>query len=168
VRKRLRYYLSLDYPVEIRKISKEDGGGYLASIPQLGAKAFCADGETINEALANLEKVKENLFQDYLKDGIQIPEPEAEPESIFSGKFVIRIPTSLHRQLVDIAHKQNVSLNQQIVYLLSYNTPLAAIESKFEECFSKIETKLSRIKFEYHPEFKMYAPFQDLTDALAA
>jgi len=153
MKKNLKYFLNLDYPVEIRKISKEDGGGYLASIPQLGARAFCADGETMDEALANLEKVKKNLFEDYLKEGIPIPEPEAESESIFSGKFVVRIPMELHRQLVERAYKQNISLNLYINHLLSYNTPLMVLE----QCLSKIETTLSKIQFK--PPEVIHYPF---------
>jgi predicted HicB family RNase H-like nuclease len=141
--KDLKYYLGLDYTFEIRKLPKEDGGDYLASIPQLGANAFCADGKTIEEALTNLKTIKEDLFRDYLKEGIPIPEPEPEPETIFSGKFVVRIPPVLHRQLVKMARKQNMSLNQFVVYLLSYNTPLTALEAKLEECFDKIERKMS-------------------------
>jgi len=153
MRKDLKYYLSLDYPVEIRKIPEEDGGGFMASIPQLGAKAFRADGETINEALANLQKIKKSLFQDYLKEGISIPEPEEELESIFSGKFVIRISSVLHRQLVERARKQNISLNLYINYLLSYNTPLSVLE----QCLNKIEMTLSKIQVKT-PEVG-YSPF---------
>ncbi len=32
----LKFYMSLDYPVEIRRLSEEDGGGYLACIPLSG------------------------------------------------------------------------------------------------------------------------------------
>jgi predicted RNase H-like HicB family nuclease len=63
MRKDLKYYLSLYYPVEIRKISEEDGGGFMASIPQLGAKAFRADGETVAEALTNLKKIIPRLLE---------------------------------------------------------------------------------------------------------
>jgi predicted HicB family RNase H-like nuclease len=149
MRNKLNYYLSLDYSFEIRKLTKEEGGGYLASIPQLGSQAFCSDGKTINEALANLEKVKKNLFKDYLKEGISIPEPEVESESVFSGKFIVRIPTELHRKLVERAYKQNISLNHYVSTLLSSNLTLEAIEQKLEVCFSKIETKLTKIHYDY-------------------
>jgi len=147
--KDIKYYLGLDYPIEIRKLRKEEGGGYLASIPQLGAKAFCADGKTISKALEGLSKVKEHLFSDYLTRGLPIPEPEEQTESLFSGKFVVRIPVSLHRELVETAQKQNVSLNQFILYLLSYHTPLLALEKKFEDCVREIRYTLNRIEFAF-------------------
>ena len=159
MRKDLKYYLSLYYPVEIRKISEEDGGGFMASIPQLGAKAFRADGETVAEALTNLKKIKKSLFQDYLKEGVPIPEPEKEPESVFSGKFIVRIPSGLHRKLVERARKQNISLNQYVNNLLTYNLPLEAIEYKLEVCFSKIETRLTQTQYVFeHPVLSKY-PF---------
>lgn len=167
--KDLKYYLGLDYSIEIKKISEEHGGGYLVSIPQLGSKTFRADGKTIKEALINLNKIKKSLFKDYLNRGIDIPLPEVEPESIFSGKFVVRIPTELHRKLVERARKQNISLNSYIVNLLSYNTPLEALERKFEECFGKLEPTLKWIQFKSASKIEQdYFPVKVIQEALAA
>ncbi len=154
MRKNLNHYLKLNYAIEIRKVAEKDGGGYLASIPQLGRWAFCGSGKNIDEALKTLERVKKNLFEDYLKEGISIPEPEAEPESIFSGKFVIRIPIRLHSELVERAREQNISLNQYVNYLLSYNTPLTVLE----HCIRKLETTISKIQV--NPVFISPVPMQ--------
>jgi predicted HicB family RNase H-like nuclease len=165
MRKNLSYYLKLDYLIEIRKIPKKDGGGWLASIPQLGDKAFCADGETIQEAIANLRKVKKQLFSDYIKEGIPIPKPEPESESIFSGKFVVRITPNLHRELVERAQKEKVSLNQLVVHLLSYNLPLRALEKKMDEHLSKVEGhKLqTQVRFlDFHQLTKYTFPYEPL------
>ena len=48
---------------------------------------------------------------------MEIPEPIKE-ESL-SGKFVIRVPKSLHRRLVIEAEKEGVSLNQYAMYKLA-------------------------------------------------
>ncbi|GAK54128.1 toxin-antitoxin system, antitoxin component, HicB family [Candidatus Moduliflexus flocculans] len=71
--KNLDFYLNISYPIEIEKIAPDEGGGILASIPMLGKHAFLGDGETIEEALANLEEIKTYLFQKYLNQGIPIP-----------------------------------------------------------------------------------------------
>ena len=49
--------------------------------------------------------------------GYEIPEPESDLDE-FSGKFTMRMPRSLHRQLTQVAMIEGVSLNQYIVYLL--------------------------------------------------
>ena len=45
--------MSLDYRVEIEPLSSEDGGGYLASVPDL--PGCMSDGDTPEEALAALQ-----------------------------------------------------------------------------------------------------------------
>lgn len=37
----------------------------------------------------------------------------------YSGKLSVRIPKSLHKQLIDFAKAENISLNQYILYKLS-------------------------------------------------
>lgn len=44
-----------------------------------------------------------------LEDGYPIPEPR--PTDQYSGKFVVRVPRSLHRQLAEAATRDGVSLN---------------------------------------------------------
>lgn len=75
MRKDLSYYMSLQYKVEYKKLSKDDGGGWLAYIPQLGEQAYRADGETKKEALALLNVIKKDLFEEFLEEGLNIPEP---------------------------------------------------------------------------------------------
>jgi hypothetical protein len=48
--KDLSYYMALDYPIEVRKIPDNLGGGYTASIRVFG-KAAIGDGETPDEAI---------------------------------------------------------------------------------------------------------------------
>ncbi len=47
-----------------------------------------------------------------LADGQTIPEPR--PVEDYSGKFVVRVPKSLHRDLAQEADRQGISLNQFI------------------------------------------------------
>jgi antitoxin HicB len=53
-----------------------------------------------------------------LEEGIPIPEPR--PDEDYSGKFVVRVPRSLHRELVQRAEQEGVSLNQYINVALAY------------------------------------------------
>lgn len=76
MKKDLKYYLGLNYVMEIRKLTKDEGSGWLACIPQLGRLAFCGDGNTIEEAIKSLNKIKKFLFKDHLDKNISIKEPK--------------------------------------------------------------------------------------------
>lgn len=118
--KTIEYYLSLDYSVEIRKITEDLGGGYMACIPCLGSQAFVGDGETPQEAYENLQAAKAEIFADYLAEGLPIPEPPSTTEhEDFSGKLMVRMPRELHARVAWAAKANDVSLNQYIVYALS-------------------------------------------------
>jgi len=54
-----------------------------------------------------------------LEDGDNIPEPEELSKQNYSGKFNIRIPKSLYRDLAKKAKNESVSLNQLTTCLLS-------------------------------------------------
>lgn len=118
MKKDLNYYMSLPYVVELKPILVDDGGGFSASMPQLGRYSLLADGETIEEAVQNLEGIKEERFAEYIQAGVTIPEPEKDEED-YSGKFVVRIPKYLHRELALTAKQNDVSLNQLVVSMLS-------------------------------------------------
>ena len=118
--KTLEYYLSLDYPVELHKIDESLGGGYSASIPCLGSQAFVGDGETPQEAYDNLMVVKAEIFEEYLRESLPIPEPSSEAEQEdYSGKLALRMPRELHARLAHVAKDNDTSLNQFIIYALS-------------------------------------------------
>lgn len=110
--KDLNYYLNLKYPVTL--IPAEEGG-YLAKINEL--KGCITQGETSEEALAMIEDAREAWITDAFKDGDLIPEPIASKS--YSGKFIVRIPKSLHRDLVQRASEEGVSLNQYALSILS-------------------------------------------------
>ncbi len=77
--KKVEYYLQLPYEVEIIMLTKDDGGGYIAFLPELARKLFQAYGETADEALANLELVKRHTFSKYITRGIAITAPRYIP-----------------------------------------------------------------------------------------
>ena len=75
MRKDLNYYLDLPYKIEIVPISDSDGGGFTAHLPQIGRYAIVGDGETIEDAITDLHRVKKARFAEYLGKGVEIPEP---------------------------------------------------------------------------------------------
>jgi predicted RNase H-like HicB family nuclease len=62
------------YKVVIEQLSEEDGGGYLATVPEL--PGCMSDGETRAEALTNVEDAIATWLHCARKHGDSIPEPE--------------------------------------------------------------------------------------------
>ncbi len=96
-------------------MSDEDGGGWLAEIPQL--TGCMSDGDSPEEALVNLNGAKKVWIETCLELGKEIPEP-VNPED-FSGQLRVRMPKSLHKALSEKVKDENVSLNQLIIYHLA-------------------------------------------------
>lgn len=113
--KSLDYYLALPYKVYI--YPEEDGSGYTAVIPDLPGCMTSAD--TINELWEMLEEAKHLWIEVAIEHDEFIPEPAPIEEEEYSGKFVVRLPRSLHRQLAVRADHEDTSLNQLVVMLLS-------------------------------------------------
>lgn len=136
MKKDIQYYMNLGYTIEIATIPEDEGGGYAASIPQLGKFAFVGDGETRAEALENLDAAKRDLFESYLQRGIPIPEPEQEEK--YSGRFVVRVPITLHAELSKQAENNGCSLNQYVTTLLSVAATARGIGTAIENEVLKI------------------------------
>ena len=66
--------------------------------------------ESLNEAMEGYLEVK-------LENNLPIPIPKDIDG--YSGKFVVRIPKTLHKRLSIEADKEGVSLNQLALYKLS-------------------------------------------------
>ena len=115
--KNIDYYMGLNYPVAIERISEEDGGGFFASIPLL--PGCMSDGGTLEEAYDNIEDAKKEWLMSMLERKMNIPEPADQEE--FSGKFLVRLPKSLHRTLAQISKREGVSLNQYVASALAYS-----------------------------------------------
>jgi len=136
----LDYYLNLPYKIEIEPIPQDDGGGFAARLPELGRYTIVGDGETIEEAIQSLNEIKEIMLREWLEQGITIPEPEKEQAiEEYSGKFIIRIPKYLHRDLTVQAKKNGVSLNQFIATLLSAGLERHKYSSKFKEILTEVK-----------------------------
>lgn len=64
---------SLKYPVLVSRLSVEDGGGFLATVPDL--PGCMSDGETPQEALADAEDAIESWLEATRDMGRDIPPP---------------------------------------------------------------------------------------------
>jgi predicted RNase H-like HicB family nuclease len=64
---------NLEYPVLIEPLSAEDGGGFLATVPDL--PGCMSDGETPEEALANVRDAVEAWIEAARALGRAVPAP---------------------------------------------------------------------------------------------
>lgn len=65
--------MGLPYRIVVEPLSPEDGGGYLATVPDL--PGCMSDGETPAEALANVEDAASAWIASARLDGQPVPEP---------------------------------------------------------------------------------------------
>lgn len=112
---KLQYYMSLNYPSQITKIDEADGGGFLIEVPML--KGCMSDGETVEEAYNNLEEAKKEWFTYMLENNLAIPEPA---DTVYSGRFMVRIPKTLHKIITEQSKREGLSLNQYVSNVLAY------------------------------------------------
>ncbi|MCZ6781203.1 MAG: toxin-antitoxin system HicB family antitoxin [Nitrospirae bacterium] len=98
-----------------RVLLPEEEGGYSAYITEF--EGCIAEGETADEALHNLNQVAIVWISTEQEAGREIPEAWNLQE--FSGKLLLRLPKSLHRELARQAGREGISLNQYVVQKLS-------------------------------------------------
>lgn len=105
--KDLNYYLSLPYTIEL---IREDESTWFARIAELPDCVTEADSSA--EAVTMIYDAMAGWIEVALADGQPVPEPHAAEE--YSGKFVVRVSKSLHRDLVAAAAREDVSLNRYV------------------------------------------------------
>ena len=101
-----------------------------------------AFGDSPTEALAQLEVALEATVDVHHDEGWPIPEPSAPPpvEPLPSGRFVARLPKSLHARLARTARREGVSLNTLVITLLAAG--LASYEATSDAREEQVEAPL--------------------------
>jgi predicted RNase H-like HicB family nuclease len=92
-----------------------DGRGYTAEV--LEFPGCIAEGDTPQEAYANLEDTAKSWIETTLELGQDIPEPLTSQG--FAGKIALRLPRSLHRRAMQMAERDGTSLNQFLLSAVS-------------------------------------------------
>jgi antitoxin HicB len=70
---------SLRYPVLVTPLAAEDGGGFLATVPDL--PGCMSDGETPQEAITNVQDAIESWLEAASDMGRAIPHPSRQAAS---------------------------------------------------------------------------------------
>lgn len=114
VRRPLEDYLAMEYPFMVHA---DPDGGYVIVFPDLPGCMTQVDDATDIGPMA--EDARKGWIETCYELGREIPLPSYTEE--YSGRFVVRMPKSLHRDLAEQADRNDVSLNTWIIYLLSGN-----------------------------------------------
>jgi len=85
----------------------EEFAGLCAEFPSLSWLAPSQD-----EAFQGIRKLVADVIKDMQEQNEIIPEPIAMQR--FSGKFIVRVPPHVHRDLALAAQEANISLNRYV------------------------------------------------------
>lgn len=113
--KNLEYYMQLPYTLELIK-DPDPAEPWFVRVKEL--HGCMSHGDTPGEAVSMIREAQELWLEGMLEEGLPIPEP-AEPFPVYSGKFVVRVPQSLHRKLAEQAEHEGVSLNAFVTTVLA-------------------------------------------------
>lgn len=89
--------------------SAEDGE-HVATVAEFPSLSWLAPSPV--EALAGLSDIVRDALADLAASGEPVPEPLSERS--YSGRFVVRVPSEVHRRLALEAAEQHVSLNRLV------------------------------------------------------
>lgn len=105
----------IDSPFEVRPLSAEEGSGFLISYPDFSD--YLSNGETIEEALKNGRDALNATIAALKAKDLSVPAPNSG--GIASGKFVARVPKTMHARLATRAKAEGVSLNTLVISFIS-------------------------------------------------
>ena len=86
----------------------EDDHEYVGLCAEFPSLSWLAS--TPEAALKGIRKVVEDVVKDMRENGEEVPEPIASRR--YSGKFMVRVPPEVHRNLAIKAAEAGVSLNR--------------------------------------------------------
>jgi antitoxin HicB len=111
--------LKKEFQIKLYPIKDDDGGEtvWAAEIPEL--PGCVGAGDTPQEALLAVDDARKSWIEIALLEGKEIPTPFSGDALNYSGKFTLRLPKTLHKELAEKAEQEAVSLNQYLLYLIS-------------------------------------------------
>ncbi|WP_310389607.1 toxin-antitoxin system HicB family antitoxin [Roseateles sp.] len=109
------------YSHVVSPLSAEDGGGFVFAMPDF--PGLLADGPSVDAAVADGREAFLALISAMVDMGRSVPAPTLMASDFSSanasGKFVTRVPRSLHQRLTTRARAEGVSLNALVMVLIA-------------------------------------------------
>lgn len=126
----------MEYSIKLYQIETEDGLEWVAKY--IDFEGCVGGGKTKEEALKEAE---ENLvvYLETLEElGLPIPESKNQNKNSPSGKLSLRLPKSLHKELIEITEEEGCSINSFINAAISRQVGRINYQ---KDCLDKIENK---------------------------
>ena len=122
----LAEHLAKVYPYTV--VPDTEDGGFVIDFPDL--PGCMTQVEDASEIAAMADEVRRLWITSQWKHGERIPEPSLP--ATHSGKFMVRLPRSLHRDLARSAEREGTSLNAYVTALLARGDAQARIERNLD------------------------------------
>jgi predicted RNase H-like HicB family nuclease len=135
--KSIQDYLRQPYA---RIVIPVENNGYHAEI--LEFPGCFAQGNTVDEAYAELEKAAQAWIETSLDNAQEIPEPSSSVT--YSGRIVLRLPRGTHKRAAQLAHRDNTSLN---TFLVSAVSQKIGAEDLYNVVTERLEARLAQAAF---------------------
>ena len=103
------------FPYRIIVRWSDEDSAYIAEVPEL--PGCMADGSSPEAAIKEAKKAARLWLEVAKKEKRETPRPIDQRR--YSGKFLVRVPPQLHRELDFEAKEQKVSLNRLIAHKLA-------------------------------------------------
>ena len=115
-------------------IQQDLDGCFYAKVEELDG--CFAEGQSAQEAWENIQDSMKNWMEIAQEMNVSIPLPKANQDTEYSGKYLLRMPKKLHKELVETAEEDGISLNLLLVNLLSSRLPVHRIEQKITDLYA--------------------------------
>jgi antitoxin HicB len=120
----LDFYLAQPYPYTV--LPDAEDGGFVIVFPDL--PGCLSQAESADEIAPMADEARRLWIETEYERGHDIPLPTGVGG--YSGKFVVRLPKSLHRSLAESAEREGVSLNAWVTTLLAGGAAARAIDER--------------------------------------
>jgi RNA polymerase sigma-B factor len=116
------HYLELPYTIAVQQDRQGEGSPWSATVDELPGCA--AQGRTPDEAVELLRGAMESWLTAAIAQHREIPVPagsarKQKPVSSHSGRFLVRMPGTLHAELARAAEREQLSLNRFVTNALA-------------------------------------------------
>lgn len=138
----------MEYPMKVYPIHFDDGRTeWCVEYPDL--KGCVGGGDTVEEAIADAEISKQVYLECLKSEGIEAPVPTLETD-LPSGKIALRVAKTTHKQLIENAKREGVSLNSYIQTAISEKIGRDSYSLKMFNMIKNIKHSVDEIRTGYN------------------